>query len=79
MLTTIKEEVEVLPGGVLQLHSSILKPRTIVSVSAVVETKEPSMTNLKEMIGQGKGIFNSSKEVDSFIRSERDNWEVSHE
>lgn len=75
MLTAIKEEVEVLPGGILKLHSHNLKPHTIVSISAVIETKETQTTKLREMIGCGKGIFNSSNDVDSFIRGERDNWE----
>ena len=79
MLTAIKEDVEVMPGGFFRLHSNILKPHTIVSVSAVVEIKEFSKTNLQEMIGQGKGIFKSSKDVDVFIRCERDNWEANHE
>ncbi len=74
MLTAIKENVEVLDGGILQLHSSNLKPHTMVSVSAILETKEPSLINLSEMIGTGKGLFKSVDEVDGFIRNEREEW-----
>ena len=75
MLTAIKQNVEVMPGGVLLLHVNNLKPYSHVSVSAIIESNDKSKVNLSEMIGSGKGLFCSKSAVDKFIREERDNWE----
>ncbi len=69
MLTAIKENVEVLDGGILQLHSSNLKPHTMVSVSAILETKEPSLINLSEMIGTRKGLLEPTKDGNITIQN----------
>jgi len=75
MLTAIKQNVEVMPGGVLLLHVNNLKPYSHVSVSAIIESNDKPKIKLSEMIGCGKGLFNSNTEIDKFIREERDNWE----
>lgn len=31
--------------------------------------------NLLELMGKGKGCFNTADEIDRFIRSERDTWD----
>ena len=75
MLTAIKQNVEVMPGGVLLLHVNNLKPYSHVSISAIIESNDKAKVNLSEMIGSGKGIFSSKSAVDKFIREERDSWE----
>jgi len=35
----------------------------------------PSTTPLSQLIGKGKGCFDSAAEIDAFIRAERDAWE----
>jgi len=75
MLTAVKEEVEVMPGGILQIHAKNLKPHTKAFVMAVIEVDEkPSSKKLAGLVGSGKGLYETPEDVDSFIRRERDAW-----
>jgi hypothetical protein len=74
MLTAIKEEVKILPGGIIKIQSHGMKPNTMVTVSAVIEAMEPRPTKLKALIGRGKGIYKSPKHADETLRIERDKW-----
>ncbi|MBV5322298.1 MAG: hypothetical protein JZU60_00520 [Ilumatobacteraceae bacterium] len=35
----------------------------------------PTATPLSQLIGKGKGCFDSAADIDTFIRAERDAWE----
>ena len=75
MLTAIKEEVEVMPGGILQIHAENLKPHTKAFVMAVIEVEEkPNLKKLAGLVGSGRGLYKTPEEVDAFIRRERDSW-----
>ncbi len=47
---------------------------TPVQVSPRVRLS-PTATPLSQLIGKGKGCFDSAAHIDAFIRSERDAWE----
>ncbi|HBM15434.1 MAG TPA: hypothetical protein DD381_03685 [Lentisphaeria bacterium] len=66
MITAIKEETEVLPGGLITLHSNVLPIYSKVIVSAVIETEyKPKPRKLSTIVGSAKGLYSSPKEVDS--------------
>ena len=76
-MPAIKEEVEILPGGILQLHTHNLPEHTKISGMAILELpdrEKSSPSPLKSMIGSGSGIFSSPNDVDHFIRNERNAW-----
>jgi len=79
MITAIKENVEVLPGGIIQLHVADMKPHTNISVSAVIEYCDSHQSRLKDMIGSGRGSFKDADDADQFIRAERDSWDAENE
>jgi hypothetical protein len=79
MITAIKENVEVLPGGIIQLHVANMKPHTSISVSAVIEFSDSHQSRLKDMIGKGRGSFKDAADADQFIRAERDSWGTENE
>jgi hypothetical protein len=75
MLTAVKEEVEVMPGGILQIHAGNLKPHTKAFVMAVIEVDEkPRSKKLASLVGSGRGLYETPEEVDAFIRRERNSW-----
>ena len=57
MLTAIKEEVEVLPGGILQLHTHNLPEHTKVSVSAILELPDIKITTINSSLQATTGIL----------------------
>ena len=50
MLTAIKEEVEVLPGGIVQLHTHNLPEHTMVSVSAILELPDTRLITIDSAV-----------------------------
>ena len=76
MITAIKEKTEILSGGLIQIHTKGLPEYSKVTISAVIEIEEKSKAkNLSTMIGAAKGLYSSAKEVNSYIRAQRDEWE----
>ena len=57
MLTAIKEEVEVLPGGILQLHTHNLPEHTMVSVSAILELPDTRIAAIDPALQATAGIL----------------------
>jgi hypothetical protein len=80
MLTAIKEEVEVLPGGILQLHTHNLPEHTMVSVSAILELPDTSVTTIESAVQATAGILQEKignpVEWQCKLRSEWDDREL---
>ena len=76
MLTAIKEEVEVLPGGILQLHTHNLPEHTMVFVSAILELPDTRITAIDSGVqataGILKGKISNPVELQRKLRSEWD-------
>ncbi len=66
-------EVEVAGGNI------VLKPRDIVARKPARRSSGAApLSNAPDIgkwIGAGKGLFKSAKDVDAFIRRERDQWD----
>jgi len=77
MLNAIREKVTVKAGGKIVIQSPELVEGTMADVIVMVDqpTIEPPPISSYFKVKKGKGAFKSSKEVDEFIRAERDAWE----
>jgi hypothetical protein len=75
MVHALRQKVTVKPGGVVELRSPELVPGSIVEVIILQEKEYGKTKNLAELIGAGKGVFNTPEEADEFIRRERDKWD----
>lgn len=77
MLNAIKQEITVLPNGVVPFRSAELQAGSRVEVIVILKEKPPrsQKKNLLSFMGKGKGAFATPEEADTFIRQERDRWE----
>ena len=75
MIDAIRQQVTVQPGGFIEVRSAELPVGARVEVIVLVESASRRKRNLRNMIGTAKKSFASVKEVDDFIRKERDSWE----
>jgi AbrB family looped-hinge helix DNA binding protein len=60
-------EVTVLDGNI------VLTPQDVVARAKSGPAKKG--VDISRFIGSGKGLFDTPEDVDTFIRSERDQWE----
>lgn len=75
MIDAIRQQVTVQPGGFIEVQSAELPVGARVEVIVLVESASRRKRSLRNMIGTAKKSFASVKEVDDFIRQERDSWE----
>ena len=79
MVTAIRQQVTVQPGGVIEVRSPELTPgaqaEVIVLIEAAPATGVAPKRTLSSFIGAGKGSFRSVEEVDAYIRELRDEWD----
>ncbi len=76
MNDTIKQDVTIQSGGLIQIWAPQLKPGTRAEVIVIPEQpQQPRKCSLRSLIGAGKGAFATPEEADRFIRAERDAWE----
>lgn len=76
MFSGLRQKVVVQPGGVVELRSPELPAGATVEVIVLlVPQPEESKRPLSSFIGAAKGHFATPKEVNQFIRQERDRWE----
>ncbi len=74
MITSIHETVEVMDGGLLQIHAPRLRPKTMVNVIAVIEEAKPSTKN-KKIVAQTKGLIaNLAPDAIEVQRKLRNEW-----
>lgn len=77
MRNAIKQNVTVQRGGRIEVFVPELPEGTTAEVIVLGTAREESAvrkTILAGVIGKGKGAFASAREVDQFIRTERDQW-----
>lgn len=70
-----KNQVTVLPDGLIQMYVPELKAGTIAEVIVLESSKEGEKRSLVTIIGKGRGCFSTSDEADTFIAHERRSWE----
>ncbi len=76
MLQAFKQELTVLPNGIVPFLSPKLKVGSRVEVIVIPQEKSPlPQKSLLSFMGKGKGAFATPEEADAFIRQERDTWE----
>jgi hypothetical protein len=75
MIDAIRQQVIVQPGGLIELQSADLPVGARGEVIVLVESSSKSNRSLRNMMGTAKQSFANVKEVDTFIRQERDSWE----
>lgn len=77
MLNAIKEKVTVKAGGKIVIQSPELIEGTTAEVIVMVDNPPEKSRSLMSFfgVGKGKGSFKTAKDVDSFIRAERDSWD----
>jgi len=79
MVAAIKQIVTVGEGGRIEVRSDQLQPGSRAEVIVLVEQNicsgEQKPRTLGSFIGAGRGLFSSAQEIDSHLRSLRDEWE----
>jgi hypothetical protein len=75
MLTAIKEQVEVLPGGILQLHTNDFPEHSVVNVQAVIETPGNYKLYPSSLIKSTAGILQVAADPVKIQRAMRSEWD----
>ena len=75
MLIAIKEQVEVLPGGILQLHTNDVPEHSVVKVQAIIETMNNSKVYPDGLIKATAGILHIDNDPVEIQREMRSEWE----
>lgn len=78
MISELRTEAIVQPGGLVQIRSDDLTEGTAVKVILTTtkpESKEVRNQNLVDFIGAAKGLFSSVEDVDAYSHEERDSWD----
>lgn len=85
MIQSIKTKTVVKPGGFIEIHSNELPEGATVEVIMLIESSEgrqieESATepgNFANFVGstEDKGSFADIKDIDAYIREERDSWD----
>jgi hypothetical protein len=74
MFNAIKRKATVQSGGRIEIFTPELPVGTRAEIIVFEEESTPLKRRLTEMIGQGRGAFQTPKEADTFLRNERDQW-----
>jgi hypothetical protein len=75
MVNALRKKVKVKPGGIVEVRSPDLIAGSIVEVIVLQDVVPRNNKALVELIGAGKGIFDSPEDADKFIAEERNSWE----
>lgn len=75
MTQAIRQDVIVQKDHKIEIYSPKLKPGDHVEVILLLDQDKHKKSNLRNLLGAGKGSFSSPEEVDAFIRRERNTWE----
>jgi hypothetical protein len=75
MTQAIRQDVTVQKGHKIEIYSPELKPGDHVEVIVLLNQSNAKKSNLRSVLGAGKGSFSSPTEADNFIRGERSTWE----
>ena len=74
MLNAIKRKATVQSGGRIEIFTPELPVGTRAEIIVLQEQTAPVKRPLTEMIGQGRGAFETPKDADTFLRNECDQW-----
>jgi len=75
MTQAIRQEVTVQKDHKIEIYSPELKLGDHVEVILLLNPHSDKKSNLRALLGAGKGSFASPTEADAFIRRERNTWE----
>ena len=73
--SNIRKKIDADKGDIFNFE--VIDNTVVMTLQKIIpanEEKEPD-TDISQYIGAGSGIFKSVKEVDDFIRKERDAWD----
>jgi hypothetical protein len=78
MQTALRLKTTVLPGGKIEINATELAPGE--SVEVIILMSEPTSDSRRSAVdilaeAPGHRLFNSADEVDSYLRTERDEWD----
>ena len=78
MQTALRLKTIVLPGGKIEIKATELAPGE--SVEVIILMSEPTSDSRRSAVdilaeAPGHRLFNSADEVDSYLRTERDEWD----
>ncbi len=74
MTQAIRQEITVQKDHKIEIYSPELQLGDHVEVILLLNQNKPKQSNLRAILGTGKGSFSSAKEADNFIRGERNTW-----
>lgn len=74
MLHAIRQKVIVRSGGRIEICAPELSEGTQAEVIVIEDPMPISQRNLAELIGTGRGAFESPEAADTYLRGERDKW-----
>ncbi len=74
MVTALKQTVRVQQGGKIEIYSPELLEGSRAEVIVLVEPIKRTVPRAG-LIGKAKGIFDTVKSVDDYLREERNSWE----
>jgi hypothetical protein len=80
VVTAIKQQVIVQPGGVIEIRSPELTPGASAEVIVLVGDNgpagpQPPPSTWAAFMGSGRGRFKSVEEIDAYVRGLRDEWD----
>jgi len=78
MVTEVRVKTIVLPGGKIEISTPELIPGKHATVVVTIEDNEPDdQRHVIDILASlpGHQVFHNAKEVDAYMREERDSWE----
>ena len=78
MATQVRVKTIVLPGGKIEISTPELIPGKHATVVVTIEDNEPDdQRHVIDILASlpGHQVFRNAKEVDAYMREERDSWE----
>lgn len=75
MITAVKQETIIQQYGVIEIRSPEFRQGMSAEIIILLKNAGHTEPNrLRNLIGTGRGGFETPEEADSFIRKERDRW-----
>lgn len=75
MTRIVRQRVKVQEGGRIELRSAELRAGQEAEVLVLVVEEAAGARTNRSFLGSGRGAFASERDVDEFLRRERDQWE----
>ena len=75
MVHTIRENVIIRSGGLIEIRRPDLPEGVAAEVIVMIETPESEPPPLTSLLGKAHSGYASGEEADAFLRVERDAWD----